>query len=529
MYKEKFFKQLKDELHGHPFRGRFLEELQDHAEDLVSNEKIKNDSIQSEIIKKYLGAPKEIKSNFMKTMHPFANILFYLEGICYGLLLMPINMFFFLIVASSGSIDSLFISIYRAIVLIGTLFLLYFICFKRFLNIKPTVNKGPFWWTVLISLPSFIWLIASIIGLFYRPTILMPNLAPGYIVYLILSVGLLYTSWRTANRFSDDKILNKNKSLFIIRIVAFSYFISFLIFRTANSYIDLMIYQGDSVSFLAEIFSPLLMLEDLFSFLSNVTLSLFDYISGGSNSIFINVYFPALILGFISIYSLWIVTKHKKVIFLRLGIFSYVLSLFFINTEAYTERITFQVDALPLSSIIEKNELKFLYGPTKFFNEEEGRLFNYAVDFKNGEFEVQNNIGKSFYVNPEKFNANFNHQNFDSLISKIVASNYNNNLKGVLNPEIGVNEIIWPTDFICENEALQIEEPIIETKAKSEMVNINNSPTCLRLLYKGEVVLEEIRGIFTDVDFSDDKKWMAFVFTKSFQDPEEVYLVKLKK
>lgn len=514
-----FFQQLKNELHGHPYRDRFLEELEAHAEDL------KEEELNDENWRYRMGEPLSIKETFMKTMHPFAKILFYLEGFCYGVLLMPINMFFFLSVADSGSIDGLLLSIYRALILIGTLFLLYFICFKRFLNIKPTVNKGVWWWTILISLPSFIWLIASVIGYFFRQTLLMPNLTPGYIVFLILSAGLIYGACKAAQRFSDDKILNKNKTAWVLRIAAFSYFLGFLIFRTANSYVDLMGYEASTP--LANFFSPLWALESMFVFLSKIALNLFDYLLGGSNSVFINIYFPALILGFLSIYSLWIVFKHKKVIFLRLGIFAYVLSLFFLNTEAYTNKLSFKVEALNLSHILEKNEVSFLYGPMKFFHENEGRLFRYAVNFKNGEFEIQNNTGKSYFVNPEKLDANFSKQNFYSLISKTESSNFSEYFKGTLNPSIGVNEISWPTDFICENEALQSEETMIETKEFIPIVNISNSPTCLRLLYKGKVILEEIRGIFTDVDFSEDKKWMVIVFTKGFQNPEDVYLVKL--
>lgn len=81
MNKEKFFKQLKDEIHGHPFRDRFLEELQDHAEDLENDKELKTKFIESEMIKKYLGEPKDVSRKFKFMMNPWNQALtFFLYG-----------------------------------------------------------------------------------------------------------------------------------------------------------------------------------------------------------------------------------------------------------------------------------------------------------------------------------------------------------------------------------------------------------------------------------------------------------------
>jgi len=66
MNQKKFFKQLKDELHNHPYQDRYLEELQNHAEDL------EEEQLNDENWKHRMGEPLGIKANFMKIMHPFA-------------------------------------------------------------------------------------------------------------------------------------------------------------------------------------------------------------------------------------------------------------------------------------------------------------------------------------------------------------------------------------------------------------------------------------------------------------------------
>ena len=162
-----FFKQLRDELHGHPLRDRFLEELKDHTEDLEDVEKPKNEFARSEMRKKYLGEPRQIKENFMKIMHPLGKLLFVLEAFCYGLLIFPISFVFFINVSDSGSIADILSSIFRSTVYLITLFIIYTLYFKRYLNIKATMRKSLVWWIIFISLPTGLWLISSIFSTLY--------------------------------------------------------------------------------------------------------------------------------------------------------------------------------------------------------------------------------------------------------------------------------------------------------------------------------------------------------------------------
>lgn len=69
MTQQDFFKQLKNELHDHPYRDRYLEELENHAEDLEIDMEVSGGELTKDIIREKFGTPKEIKNNFIYMMN----------------------------------------------------------------------------------------------------------------------------------------------------------------------------------------------------------------------------------------------------------------------------------------------------------------------------------------------------------------------------------------------------------------------------------------------------------------------------
>lgn len=159
MNQKDFFRQLKDELKGNPYRDRFLEELQDHAEDLEEALKVRNEFARSEMMKKYFGDPEDIKNIFLKIMHPFGKLLFNLEGFSYGIIILPFNLKAYLNITDFRNINPF--SIFQLFLLCVTLFLLYFSFFERYMHLSSTSKKGLLNWVLLIILPSFLWLISG--------------------------------------------------------------------------------------------------------------------------------------------------------------------------------------------------------------------------------------------------------------------------------------------------------------------------------------------------------------------------------
>ena len=75
MPQQDFFKQLKVELHDHPYRDRFLEELKAHAVDL------KEEQLNEEQWKERMGKLDQINKSFRAIMHSNLELILWIIGI----------------------------------------------------------------------------------------------------------------------------------------------------------------------------------------------------------------------------------------------------------------------------------------------------------------------------------------------------------------------------------------------------------------------------------------------------------------
>lgn len=78
-----YFQQLREELKNNPYRDRFLQELEDHAEDLSSEENI---SLSLKAIRKKLGEPTQVKKIFIGIVQPWQKFWEITEAFLIGFL-----------------------------------------------------------------------------------------------------------------------------------------------------------------------------------------------------------------------------------------------------------------------------------------------------------------------------------------------------------------------------------------------------------------------------------------------------------
>jgi len=521
MNQKKFFKQLKDELHGHPYRERFLEELEDHVEDL------EEEQLNDENWRHRMGKPLGIKETFVKIMHPFRQITFYLEALIYGFLLFPVNIVIFSTASEGLTTGSgLMVAIFKIIIYLGILFIFYFVCIKRYLNLKLKTSKSPVSWIILLISPSFLWQFLQISSLIYSIFSAQSELDFylklsffQYLAFYVLSGIILYLAWKMANFKQKEKPSNKYKWSLLIKKIIFTYFIGFLIFRTLSTYIDPNLIQENNLW--AHIFSPLTKLEIGVSFITQIILYLFNLIFSKEVSLFINLYLPGFILVVLAGHSLWVMIKNKKIFFLRMGLIAYVFSLFLINVETYEGKKEFEVESITVSKILEKHEATIFYRPMKYFNHDEGKLFRYAANFEDGVFKLQNNTGKIFTIDPDRINGPLKDQQFNVLVTETERFPFHEEWKGITSEGSKIEKIDWPGNITCEKKKFREE-----SDTGGEPVYYYSGRVCEKIFYKNELVIEDDYLSIADVDFSDDGKWMMLINERTY-DPDDVYLVKL--
>lgn len=508
MKEQVFFKELEEELLNHPFKDRFLAELKAHTEDLKEAKNISSKDLSSDLIEKNLGHPKKIKNDFVRIVSPWSILYFWLEGLILGALYLP------LILLLSSSIlellDNLALSYSETIVQIinySVLTILFFIGISlRYFDHRSKTLKGPRLWYAIILLPSLIIILSRFLipGYFINPIQLFYLLG-----FLSVNLGLSYTTFKLAKKINGKEKPSINKFFLATKLFIIFYFTGFFIYRTWETYLPFESLNPDF--FLIKIFYPVLMLEEMFSFAWRVLMDLLTRDNGFNSSIFFQVFLPGLILVGISGIALFQMFKNKKWYLVRSIIVLYTFSIFLIHTKAYEGDLDFQGPSLDLSKIIEKQEVKLFYVPTKYFHRDEGPLFKYSVDYKNDHFIIQSNAGKSYWINIKDLDEDFKNSSFD-IFYKVQKGGQVEN-RGEINWK-------WPLDFRClagkEERSYASNTVVFESDGKTG---------CNKLFYKNNIILNSTVQV-ADVAFSEDGQWMVLVEDGGY-DPFHVYLVKI--
>lgn len=498
MSQKNFFQQLKDELHGHPFRDRFLEELEDHAEDLKADEELKENSITSEMMKKYLGETKEVKNIFLNIMNPFRKIFFILEGLFFGMFLLPFTIILHIYLRFITFPESGFPMGYAGLVFLGglsLLFIYYKISFKRFFELEINLKPQPFKWYSLIIVPN---LIAFSILVIKQPNHLLEQ-GSGLILLILSYLGLnlisSFLAWSHEKKQRSKRISKDLSKVFqYIKLGLLIYFFVSIVVRTALFNTSV---KGDISSPIYESFYNLF---SIFSLIIPIEFFTFSWwgmaLSSGTNeiNIFTVFYLPIFILLFIGIQSLWVVIKQKKWFSLRSLVIFYIISLFLIPGESFISDHEFKVTVTNISEKIEKNEVGIFYPMLKYFNSDEGSLFKYEVGFieesplKSARFVIKSNIGNISYIPYESLTEGDFELQMDSNETQVPSS------------------INLPHYYDCDRKDI-------------DNCNIYNFV---------DQYIAKIGLPVSDAAFSKDGKWGLIVLANGSYDPEEVYLVRLK-
>lgn len=435
MASNNFFKQLKAELHDHPYRDRYLEELQNHVEDLEKDTSESNKKLTDKIMKKRMGDAKTVKENFLNIMNPFDKLFFILEGLFYGLLFVPITFFIFSQLRSDlhfagywgafGSFESLLATIAFNLLV---LFVLYVLAYQRFEALEPMVNFKKRTWNLLLLGPGLVALATSFY--FEITNEFAFTMHPVTAFLILLTYGLLHliTIYLASNLYRL-KLKEKNKLIdwlkYGIKILAFTYFVLCVLYRTIGSHIAVMKPGNfpDSIAFL-QIFAPLQMIEINFgrAWAGLMNSSLLDV------NPFITLYLPAILILFVTAQSVWMIVRQKKWLNFRGLIVFYIVSLFFISPQHFVEKPDFKGAYINVSEMIEKKQVSIFYPILKYFNANRGGLFKYEVGYeRNGEptpsLVVRDNTGKNYHLNQSDLEKE--KINFSTLIDQVEQDNPN--------------------------------------------------------------------------------------------------------
>ena len=402
MHQKDFFKQLRDELHGHPLRDRFLEELKDHAEDL------KGEKLDEENWDKRMSDPRSIKQTFMNIMNPLGKLFFVLEALLYGALSIPFTLFFYFNARNNyGWNDYLFFDQIGFWIISGfiSFIFVYLLASIRFLELSKTTNLGQKKWISLVYLPG---LITILLNCFFE---INNRFGVDLSLANVISILMIYFaitgfSFLLAIKLSKLNIKHTylKSVLSYIKMLAGIYFLGCILFRTIITYTPYGIEAvrfPDSLYYI-QIFSPLAYWIEvnagwIWTGLMNAALS--------DVSLFMAFYVPIFILLFIGGQSLWFVIKNKKWFSIRSLLVIYVLTLFFIHPQYYMAQPEFKVPYLHVSEIIEKREVGIFYPILKFFNASRGAIYKYDVGFNtrsenaDEDIIIRSNTGKIYELN----------------------------------------------------------------------------------------------------------------------------------
>ena len=540
MNSKKYFNQLRQAFKNDPYQNRFLQELQHHAEDLES-ELPKSKKLTPDAMKKYFGEPKEVKKTFNAIVRPWEKIFFVLEGLFYGVMIL----FFSLIgtdifqgLAVYGfSVDP------GVLILVIIWFFLYLFAFGRYFKFHVNFQFVLLSWVALIFGPTLIHAVLffidiSSLGLSIYPessidymsvSILFPAMGGFFGVHAIL--GFLACKLQKPDK-KKGQSREPVKWVKQFRVFLFIYISAFIVYRTVGTYFGSPNFHGSVWQWFNLPFSPLIFIEFILGFLFSATFG-----TQGQPSLFFSLYFPAMLLGFLTLQSVIALIHKKTWRSRRTLIVLYALSLLFINPQAFELKPEYEVPYVSVSEMVEKKQASFLYPAMKYFNQDEGLLFHYYIDLHFSDtdlFFIQQNTGKIFAIDPGMFDVFNEHKTTDSqnaFVQEIEMENFHENW-----PDSG--DDVWGKNLhkklICEQIAGEFifDSPEDEKNAPTQKVALSKNNNaywnrCQKLFLGDQLISNSILNI-EDWLFSENGNWLLLHLNNGAYDPEEVHLLDLR-
>lgn len=540
MPRSDFFKQLKENLH-HPLRDRFLEELKDHVQDM------RVENLNGEELEKRMGEPKFIKKIFLQIMTPFGKTIFIFKGLLFGVLIaitafINFPAFAEFIFSFFGQIGNhLTETLFKPQLWINLLLLilLYFWAFKSHEDVGMKYNYG--WWVFLIILPSLLYLgffgidilntnINFVFSPFYTYASRIP-LATALLFFSFLNgiiAGLFFfLNKRKFKNIKEDKIkLDFQVQLKKWHHILFGYTLSFIIFRLIGTYVasDLF-YQA-----LTLIYFPFIILEKGLSigwewvFVRNSASE--DTVISFAKAIVL----PGSLFIFIGLYSFFSLMVKRKWISSQFLVFLYVTTTFLISSSAFENKIDFEVPAINVSKLIEKQSSQIFYKPLRYFNRNSDFLFQYksAGGGIPGIELGDNNISSmQMGIGGENFSINL------TVELPNAGRTWDINTGHFLDKTIPIlgtrGTTTSPTGFAIQPSKITANlSKALRCSGKKYHFKANETFTCNNFSFQGNLITSTPL-IITSFSFTADGKFMLLVVKNKNNETKEVHLLNLIK
>ncbi len=549
-----FFKALADEFENHPYKERFLEEVQDHVEDLAKDQNLPKKSITTPFLEKLFGEPVEIKKIFIDIVDPWRNIFFISEAFIVGIPLAIAGVVFYntvkAIILEDNVIDIFSIG---SLFIIGLMwFLGYKIAFNLLSEIKYLGNFKDRAWTFFVTAPSniiFFIMAYSDRGNLYPLDHLW--LVGGWLFIQIFIIFFTHRAHKRDRRNVQQRIKNWNVLFFLPNIFLFIVLIffdfnhysgstlkkalplfvlmnglillSYLFFTKKKKTIKLPKIMGNlfllggiffiilrvvltHINFGPWVENPWLLIPFFPIFLMDL-LAEMTWVFGRSSSA-LKLYLPLGIFAFVILQSIYVTIRRKKFLNDRLLVIIYSLSLLFINPNAFVAPVDFEAESLKISALIEKEDLSVFYPYVKYMNLDKDNLFkpnlnitpsrDYLFDYEI--FTHTGLSGEDYFVIHNSINESY-FIKITQLDDDFQSKNYNELIKKDILSESKID------DIISELEGVNPFSDELNELAKEISKKPHLNP-----------------GDFT---FSPDKKWLLLILPESGLGSDAVHLIKI--
>ncbi len=529
---EEFLTELDELMPEHPYKKRWMKELNDHLDDLKEDLSYNNRSLSSLAITERMGNPKKTVSDFYEKLHPWRALYYWSEALFTGVIVLSISMmlwplhiaffawddFFARPEDSSISASILLVTIVPRLLLTCAIwFIVHSLAWKKAYKNQKETGLSMIPWGILITLPflliQVIWL-KSVWGMGYEQEFMSSEtlfmfLGLGGLVFCNLGASFLARHFVIQKKHQTKSAEKPSKSSKALYLFIGLYLIAYGLLRTLGTYVELPYPElANSVGLM---FLPIVILE----FMSTIMIGMISQNNANILAFAIPLlYGVGLILIFISVQSLVHMIYKKRWSWSRVGLTVYALSILLINVDRLNPELEWDSAQVEIvSNTIEKEQTGLFYPLFKWTNQDEGKMFRYAVDFEDGEFILQQNTGKEFRFRPEEWSES----NAKSIV-KDAASIQSFPNRG---------DDSFPDGFSCtmlhEGDAKEGTVLILPNPEDPNALN-----TCHELFFQGKRIFftEEWKEV-KDLALSSDGKWALIVIPSSFYDPDYVYLVKL--
>lgn len=495
MKKENIFDDLRKKLKNKKYAERFIEELQDHFEDQVYDKSLKGmpkKQAEEEALKS-LSNTGEIAHNFNVLTREHSDVLQILDSFLFGLLALPL--FIFGTFLADSVMKTWDIQAWIAI-FIGHILLVvgYFIFYSySFSYLRPYFQQKD---KKIFSLLGLFLPALTYIVLTFSSEGLVYQTALKY-VYFIIGIDL---AWLTYNknyksilglaerRENKKQSTSKFKKWFGVGLTLYIMATNVLVWLEGLNFINLYQSIGVSTGFMV----PRMFIS---TFLYFINLILF------SGNIMISTWTVGIFLCLYILRSLYVQIKNKKINWIQVAIIMYLVPILFLFPLKSETFLTWHMEPIYLSDVIEQKQLGPFHHFAKYVNQEEGALYDYHIEPFDDGFRIYQKGGTNDPI--KSYNLYVENSGYRIEEEKYLHSENN-------------------IDFSFVRKELPPE-------VKCDQPNVYfYGVICEKLFFKNHLIVEK-SIIINNLFLSPDHKWLLIERGNGVYDPEYLYLIKLKE